>query len=326
MAETAPAAGGMAAFRFTGRAEEYFRIWIVNVCLSIITLGIYSAWAKVRRKRYFYGNTLLNEAAFDYLADPKAIFRGRLIVAVGVVAWSIVGETRLAWLQLLLAVVLLALLPKIIIIAARFNAVYSEHRGVRFGFEAGYGETALSVVLPAVLIPFTLGLLYPYYVYCKRKYIMNHSSFGATPFEFEADSADYYLAFFKASWLMVLLVIGSIVTLGIAALPLYFLFAAYKDQAIGRLNWSNTRLGELRFECRWTTGGLFKLYFLNSLAVMFTLGLLAPWAAIRTARYQLEGIAVGPAEQISGFLAEAQEQASALGGEAFEMLGFDFGL
>ena len=43
-------------FRATG--AEYFRIWIVNLLLTIITLGIYSAWAKVRRLRYFYGSTL----------------------------------------------------------------------------------------------------------------------------------------------------------------------------------------------------------------------------------------------------------------------------
>ncbi len=40
-------------FEFTGEGSEYFRIWIVNVFLSVITLGIYSAWAKVRRMRYF---------------------------------------------------------------------------------------------------------------------------------------------------------------------------------------------------------------------------------------------------------------------------------
>ncbi len=29
------------ALQFTGKAGEYFRIWIVNLCLSIVTLGIY---------------------------------------------------------------------------------------------------------------------------------------------------------------------------------------------------------------------------------------------------------------------------------------------
>ena len=78
--------GDSIALEFTGRAGEYFRIWMVNVCLSVLTLGIYSAWAKVRRRRYFYGNTLLDGAALDYLADPRAILKGRLIVLA---AWAV---------------------------------------------------------------------------------------------------------------------------------------------------------------------------------------------------------------------------------------------
>jgi uncharacterized membrane protein YjgN (DUF898 family) len=44
-------------FRFTGTGGEYFRIWIVNVMLSVVTFGIYSAWAKARRLQYFYRHT-----------------------------------------------------------------------------------------------------------------------------------------------------------------------------------------------------------------------------------------------------------------------------
>ena len=40
-------------FEFTGDAKEFFRIWIVNLALSIVTLGIYSAWAKVRTQPLF---------------------------------------------------------------------------------------------------------------------------------------------------------------------------------------------------------------------------------------------------------------------------------
>jgi hypothetical protein len=65
-------------FNFTGRTGEYFRIWIVNVMLTIASLGIYSAWAKVRNKRCFYGNTSVDGTAFDYHADPVAILKGRL--------------------------------------------------------------------------------------------------------------------------------------------------------------------------------------------------------------------------------------------------------
>ena len=68
-----------ATLTFGGRAGEYFGIWIVNILLSILTLGIYSAWAKVRNRRYFYGHTELVGHAFDYLASPIAILKGRLI-------------------------------------------------------------------------------------------------------------------------------------------------------------------------------------------------------------------------------------------------------
>jgi hypothetical protein len=46
-------------FVFNGTGKEYFRIWIVNLCLTIATAGIYSAWAKVRRLQYFHRNTAL---------------------------------------------------------------------------------------------------------------------------------------------------------------------------------------------------------------------------------------------------------------------------
>ncbi|HEY1043658.1 MAG TPA: DUF898 family protein, partial [Telluria sp.] len=45
---------------FTGSGSEYFRIWIVNILLSIVTLGIYSAWAKVKANKYLYSCTRLN--------------------------------------------------------------------------------------------------------------------------------------------------------------------------------------------------------------------------------------------------------------------------
>ncbi len=304
---------------------EYFRIWIVNICLSIVTLGIYSAWAKVRRKRYFYGNTLLGDSAFEYLADPKAILKGRIVVVGGFAIYSLAGKINpLAGLAM--ALVVLGVLPWLIVRASRFNAVNSAHRNVRFDFRAGYWEMARLLVLPVLLVPLTLGLLYPFYAYRKRRFFLEHSSYGTTPFAFDASAKAYYLVYFKSALMFLAFLAGSVVTLGIGALPLYIWFAAYRDGAVARLTWRSTRLGGLRFLCGWTTGGLFKLFFLNSLGVIFTAGLLAPWAAVRTARYQLRRIALHPSSEISAFLAAAQGQVGAIGDEAGDLLGFDFGL
>lgn len=41
-------------FNFSGKAWEFFKIWIVKNLLAILTLGIYSDWAKDRYKCYFF--------------------------------------------------------------------------------------------------------------------------------------------------------------------------------------------------------------------------------------------------------------------------------
>src|SRR5258708_35224200 len=62
---------------FTGNGAEYFGVWIVNLLLTIITLGIYSAWAKVRRKQNFYRQTEVAGAPFDFFAQPPMTLNGR---------------------------------------------------------------------------------------------------------------------------------------------------------------------------------------------------------------------------------------------------------
>ena len=331
--------GGAVSLRFSGQAGEYFRIWIVNVCLSVVTLGIYSAWAKVRRKKYFYGNTLLNGASFEYLADPKAILKGRLIVFGLFVVYQ--GLNHLAatervsrafplygLLSLLFILALWFALPQLIIRTLSFNARNTAHRSVRFRFGARslYGERRGFPYRIFFLWPLTLGLLYPYYAYRKRVFILENTSYGATPFSFDAEAGEFYWAYSKSALMFLAFLAGSIVTLGIGALPFYILFASYRDAVVARLTWQHTTLGRVRFECSWKTWDLFKLHFVNSLGIIFTVGLLAPWAAVRAARYQLQGISVRPASELGGFVAAAVEQVAATGEEAVELIGFDFSI
>ena len=79
----APPAPQPLTIQFTGSGSEYFRIWIVNLLLIIVTLGIYFAWAKVRRLRYFMGNTLVDGQPLGFHGDPKKMFKGYLLVEIG---------------------------------------------------------------------------------------------------------------------------------------------------------------------------------------------------------------------------------------------------
>ena len=81
-------------FEFRGNSAEYFRIWVINLALSLLTLGIFSAWAKVRRERYFYGNTWVAGAPFEYLASPINVLKGRLIAFALLIAY--VGASQVS--------------------------------------------------------------------------------------------------------------------------------------------------------------------------------------------------------------------------------------
>jgi uncharacterized protein DUF898 len=108
------------SFAFTGSGPEYFRIWIVNVLLSVMTLGIYSAWAKVRTQRYFYRHTRVAGASFDYHGRPLAILKGRIVSVVlfgGYYIANIVSPEAGAVAFL----VLVALLPWLVMRSLKFR-------------------------------------------------------------------------------------------------------------------------------------------------------------------------------------------------------------
>lgn len=317
--------GEPVALKFTGSAGEYFKIWIVNLCLSVLTLGIYSAWAKVRRKRYFYGCTLLQGASFEYLGNPVAILKGRVLVVLAFVAYALLKEVHFL-IGIVLFFAVAAVLPWVIQRALQFNARNSTHRNVRFGFRGTKMDVFAVLLIGALLVPLTLGLGYPFYIAMKKRIFIDNSSYGNQSFAFSATTGDYYLASMKLSLAFFGFVVGSLITVGVGLLPLYLLLRAYAETRFARLAWRNTHLGAIGFDCGWTTGGLFGLYLLNTLGIIASFGLLIPWAAIRTARYKLERITLQSAGGLDGFLASAQESVGAVGDEAGELLGFDFGL
>ena len=120
-------------FRFTGSGGEYFSIWIVNLLLSIITLGIYSAWAKVRREQYFHRNTLLDDQPFDYTGDPVRILIGRIVALLVIGVGSAVQEINLV-MALGVTAVFFLLFPWVIVRSLRFRARNTRYRNLPFAF------------------------------------------------------------------------------------------------------------------------------------------------------------------------------------------------
>lgn len=335
-------------FRFVGDGSEYFRIWIVNVLLSIVTLGIYSAWAKVRREQYFHRNLLLDGSGFDYHGQPLAILKGRAVAVVLLVGLSV--AQKISPLAYGIAVLgLLPLLPWLAVKAFRFRAHNTSYRGMRFSFHGRYGQAFKVFVGYGLLVPLTLWLAFPVFYRQVRKFVLDNTRFGTTAFDCAVTTGALYKIFLLPG----LIFIGLIVALGLIA-GMAAAGAAGKDAflAVGVIFmlipvlmvlsqavivpyvaarttnaiWGTTRLGFHRFVSRLPVGSYIGLTVVNWLAIIFTLGLFIPWARVRVARFRAEHLALAVSGSLNDFVAGEASAATAIGDETAEMFDLDIGL
>lgn len=161
LVESSPSPARTLGCAFTGSGREYFCIWVVNLLLTLASVGIYSAWAKVRRLQYFDRNTVLAGARFDFHGDPKAILRGRLLAVLLLAAYHYAFGISIT-AGLVTIAVLLACLPYLIRSALRFRLANTSYRGLRFHF-SGSTRMAYQVYLAPIAIFLLPGVLVAIY-------------------------------------------------------------------------------------------------------------------------------------------------------------------
>lgn len=334
---------------FTASAAEYFRIWIVNLALSLLTLGIYSAWAKVRTQRYFYGNTRLAGATFAYSADPIAILKGRIIAAVLFGTYLVTAHFA-PLVNLGVLALIGVLMPWIVVRSLRFRARYSAWRGLSFRFGGRDGQAyGLFLGLP-ILAVFTAGLLFPYVKAMQQRFVAENHHFGGEAARFEMRTGDYYVAYLVAVGIMfaammgiVFLSVGAamasqgavldergassalLVAMVVLIYLVYFGVFVFLRVSITNLFWNNVSLGPNRFRCTLRTLPLFWIYLVNVLAIVASLGLLVPWAMVRTARYRARNFTLLAQGDLDAFCAEAGQSQRAVGAEMGDFFDVDIG-
>lgn len=335
-------------FTFHADGGEYFRIWIVNLVLTVLTLGIYSAWATVRTRKYFYGSTELAGDRFDYLADPLVILRGRLIAVAALVIYTIT-QNFFPLASLFLLVGLICLIPWIAVRSLRFKAIMTSWRGIRFGFDGTMADAAKVYLLWPLFGIITLGFGLPYVWFKQNEFTFTNHRFGQTKSDNSALPGDFYQIFFALfatgigggilimiaaagvalllpasdpdsvslnANLSMILVMALYVTFYVA---LYVIYAAMSfSVAFGNLS-----IGPNRFRTDVTVMGWFKVIMLNTLGMLLTLGIYYPWARVRLTNYMLTHLWVD-AEDLDSFTADLTDNTSALGAEMGD--AFDLGI
>lgn len=347
-ADTKPA-DGAAAFEFTGNASEYFKIWIVNLLLTIVTFGVYAAWAKVRNRRYFYANTRIMGHAFNYTGNPVRILIGNLIVVGMAVVYFTSGAIS-PFLLLGVIVLFLGLAPWLVVKSLSFNARNSTYRGLRFAFDGRYGQAAKVFLWLPVASVFTLYLLFPWVMRRQKQFVVDRHRYGGTPFAFSGLTPDLYKIFGLTMlfFLPLLVVYGGIIGAAVAAkasggapgammgvwglLFLPAMIAAILGGVFFRAKlfnyvWNHVALGRHRFAAQMSVKGLLGLQIVNALAVAFSLGMLYPWAKVRQMEFTLKSLQFLPQDSIDDLVGGGPvADESAVGEAAADYFDFDIGL
>ena len=331
---------------FSGTAVEYFGIWISNLALTFATLGIYSAWAKVNRLRYFRNNTRVAGYGFGYHATGRQILRGRLI-AVAIILALLLAESISALVAYATYTVLIIIAPWAINSSMKFTARMTSYRNVRFDWHGTYWRTFWFFLVAPLFALASLGLLAPAinrHYYC---YYATHHSYGTTRFEANPDITNYYIAFLTGVAAPTIVISGVLFTLFLPLVEgdlsadmyllnyttimgpvllvslLFSMFSIYPVLCRNITMRSLVLADAMRFGSTIHPVRYLWISLSNMVAIMLSFGFLLPWAKVRMHKY----IANSSTFQVTGdmdkFIGDAVAEQSSFGEEFVDFQDMD---
>ncbi len=328
---------------FTGTAGEYWGIFITNLLLSIVTLGIYSAWAKVRRKRYFLNSTQIDGFALNYHATGMQLFKGRLIAFAVIVISSILSNYFILEAGIIVAVFFLFVIPWVLNRSMRFNARVTSWRNVRFNWQGTYWKSFVVVWLAVPFMILSFGLLTPLISRLVYQYYVGRYSFGVTSFEEDMAVAPFVKAFLSTVAIMIIAgLIGvvmlnaifidshsgglEILVIGGEAVILIAVYIWYRTMCRNIVVRSMELGDAVRFNSSLKPYMVVWIQLSNFFVSVVSLGLLIPWAQVRIYRYLCNNTSYAFIRSADEFIDEEQRKMSSFGEEFAELEGVDFSI
>jgi len=267
---------------FKGKSNEFFSIYIGNVLLSIITLGIYYPWARVKILKYLYNETEFEGSNFTFHGTGKEIFMG-MLKAFGILA--VVFGIYLACLKsgnlyiilsgfIFYIIAIIIITPAAIVGSLRYRTSRSEWRGIYFGYRGTYKAMLIIFLKGLFFIPLTLGIYSNWFITNIYKEVLKNFRLGNLKFIYDGTGAELFYINLKGFILTIL-------TLGIYSFRYQSHKYNYIFGSIRLAQDSNTG----RIKTSFTGWRVFKLMIGNIFIVLFTVGLGTPWAIIRSINF-----------------------------------------
>jgi len=305
--------------KFHGKGYDLFSIFIVNVLLTVVTLGIYYFWGKVKIKRYLYSQLEFDGDRFTFHGKGRELFIGGIIglvllgITIGIQHLLETSEDKyLIAGSIILFLIMFSLVPVIFVLSRRYYLSRSSWRGIRFSFRGGirafYRVLAGGVLLTMV----TLGLYSPILRNRIKHYFIGNSYFGTQKFSYNGDGMEVFKQYAKAFFLyvpltalvifLVISIVGILlgfvigkdiksIAIVVATICTYFsIYVVFYwfEFWFTKYVWNHTSFMNAAFSLEMDFIPYLKLKTGNLLIYIFTLGLGWPWAAVRNNRFLAE--------------------------------------
>lgn len=343
---------------FYGSGGPLFGIFLRNLFLSILTLGIYYFWGKVRARRYLLGHVEFEGDRFAYHATGRELLLGWLkIAAFFALVYGANFVIPLIWQSPLASVFLgvagylifLVVYPVAVVGSRRFRMSRTSWRGIRFSFRGRARDFMRLYVWGATLTALTFGLYYAHFQNNIRRFLITHTYFGSTRFDYDGRGEDllglYILAavvtlsgFVAIGISFATLVIPAIIEtfpgglvrllLPLAIVLLLLVYWMWFLAARHRYYWGHTTVATARFRSSVTADKMLRLSAGDALRLIPTLGLAWPWVVVRHVHFSFANLVLEGPLDIEAIHQEAQA-ASAAGeslADFFGLFDFDLGL
>jgi uncharacterized membrane protein YjgN (DUF898 family) len=303
---------------FWGRGRTLFGIFIINTFFSLVTLGLYSFWGRVRIRQYLSSQTGFAKIRFSYHGTAQELLKGwsKAFAVFGLpyVLLSFVpfmSDQIPTWIPNVLAgTMVLCFIPIAVVGSHRYRLSRTSLGTVRFSFRGRVYEYMKIWFFGILLTVLTAGIYYPFFENARRKFLVVHSYFGNRHFTYEGTGGGLFQIYAKALGLILLIlacVIGisagpealssltmwpsddwhglflnSALLTGLLALliPWFYLQAAKQ-----RYQWNHSDFGDAHFHFSASTWNLCELRLINFLMLILTFGLAWPWVQVRNLQF-----------------------------------------
>ncbi len=310
---------------FWGSGKTLFGIFIVNTFYTLITLGIYSFWGRVRIREYLYSQTSLAKIRFSYHGTGLELLKGwtKALAIFGIPYGflnmvPIIWENIPVWIPNLLAFLMaICFIPVAIVGSHRYRLSRTSFGSIRFSFRGRVRDYLTIWIRGTFLSVLTAGAYYPFFEHARRHFLVTFSHLGNRHFRYDGTGTGLLGIYLKTIGIVFLIIFGVLVSL-VQLTDLHWnpeissnleswakanarnswfpiiLFGGtfmliipwfFLQVSKQRYFWNHTMFNRARFQFTASTWNLIELRVTNFFMLILSFGLAWPWVQVRNLQF-----------------------------------------